>query len=111
MDAWFCPGGRGGQLSAVESGGGWSTASEPGGGGCGCEIVTGPNIFFYNLDDLRDAVPGGVDPLQYMPKVRSWMAAGTRYPEQLRGGSGLLSVPGSVDDRSLPAQQRGPAPG
>ena len=41
--------------------------------------VVAPNIFFYNLDDLRDAVPGGVDPLQYMPEVRSWMAAGTRF--------------------------------
>jgi N-acetylglucosamine-6-sulfatase len=38
-----------------------------------------PNIFFYNLDDLRDALPGGVDPLQFMPKTRQWMAAGTRY--------------------------------
>jgi arylsulfatase A-like enzyme len=38
-----------------------------------------PNIFFYNLDDLRDAFPGGVDPLQFMPKTRQWMAAGTRY--------------------------------
>jgi N-acetylglucosamine-6-sulfatase len=38
-----------------------------------------PNIFFYNLDDLRDRVPGGVDPLQFMPKVRQWMSAGTRY--------------------------------
>ena len=36
-----------------------------------------PNIFFYNLDDLRDAFPGGIDPLQFMPKVRQWMAAGT----------------------------------
>jgi arylsulfatase A-like enzyme len=38
-----------------------------------------PNIFFYNLDDLRDAFPGAIDPLQFMPKTRSWMAAGTRY--------------------------------
>jgi N-acetylglucosamine-6-sulfatase len=38
-----------------------------------------PNIFFYNLDDLRDALPGGLDPLQFMPKTRQWMAAGTRY--------------------------------
>ena len=40
-----------------------------------------PNIFFYNLDDLRDAFPGSVDPLLYMPKVRQWMAAGTRYTQ------------------------------
>lgn len=38
-----------------------------------------PNIFFYNLDDLRDQVVGGVDPLTFMPKVRQWMAAGTRF--------------------------------
>ncbi len=41
--------------------------------------ATGPNIFVYNLDDLRDAFPGGIDPLQYMPKVRQWMSLGTRY--------------------------------
>ena len=40
-----------------------------------------PNIFFYNLDDLRDALPGGIDPLQFMPKVRQWMAVGTRYTQ------------------------------
>lgn len=38
-----------------------------------------PNVFFYNLDDLRDQVPGGIDPLQYMPKLRQWMADGTRF--------------------------------
>ena len=38
-----------------------------------------PNVFFYNLDDLRDAFPGGIDPLDYMPQVRTWMAAGRRY--------------------------------
>src|SRR5690348_2629281 len=38
-----------------------------------------PNIFFYNLDDLRDALPGGLDPMQFMPKTRQWMASGTRY--------------------------------
>jgi N-acetylglucosamine-6-sulfatase len=38
-----------------------------------------PNIFFYNLDDLRDAFPGGMDPLDYMPRVSAWMAQGTRY--------------------------------
>src|SRR4051794_999875 len=40
-----------------------------------------PNIFVYNLDDLRDVFPGGIDPLQYMPKVRQWMASGTRYTQ------------------------------
>jgi arylsulfatase A-like enzyme len=43
------------------------------------QAVTKPNVFFYNLDDLRDALPGGLDPLQFMPKTRQWMAAGTRY--------------------------------
>ena len=43
--------------------------------------ATPPNIFFYNLDDLRDAFPGSIDPLQYMPKVRQWMATGTRYTQ------------------------------
>jgi len=38
-----------------------------------------PNVFFYNLDDLRDRVVGGVDPLMFMPKVRQWMATGTRF--------------------------------
>lgn len=38
-----------------------------------------PNIFFYNLDDLRDAFPGGIDPLQFMPKTRGWMASGVRF--------------------------------
>jgi N-acetylglucosamine-6-sulfatase len=40
-----------------------------------------PNIFFYNLDDLRDAFPGAIDPLQYMPKTRAWMAPGRRYTQ------------------------------
>jgi N-acetylglucosamine-6-sulfatase len=40
---------------------------------------TRPNIFFYNLDDLRDAFPGAIDPLQFMPKTRAWMADGRRY--------------------------------
>ena len=38
-----------------------------------------PNVFFYNLDDLRDAFPGAIDPLDYMPQVRTWMATGRRY--------------------------------
>jgi N-acetylglucosamine-6-sulfatase len=41
--------------------------------------VTRPNIFFYNLDDLRDAFPGAIDPLSFMPKTRAWMADGRRY--------------------------------
>ena len=51
-----------------------------------------PNIFFYNLDDLRDAFPGGVDPLQFMPKTRQWMAGGTRYAQPLRRRSILLPL-------------------
>ena len=43
--------------------------------------ATGPNIFFYNLDDLRDAFPGAVDPLQFMPKTRAWLADGRRYTQ------------------------------
>lgn len=43
------------------------------------EAAVPPNIFFYNLDDLRDKVPSGVDPLQFMPKLRQWMQTGTRY--------------------------------
>lgn len=38
-----------------------------------------PNVFFYNLDDLRDKVAAGVDPLTFMPKTRQWMSAGTRF--------------------------------
>src|SRR3954454_24527496 len=41
--------------------------------------ATKPNIFFYNLDDLRDAVPGNVDPMTYMPKTRQWLADGRRF--------------------------------
>jgi N-acetylglucosamine-6-sulfatase len=41
--------------------------------------VTKPNIFFYNLDDLRDAVPGNVDPMTFMPKTRQWLADGRRF--------------------------------
>jgi N-acetylglucosamine-6-sulfatase len=40
-----------------------------------------PNIFFYNLDDLRDAFPGGVDPLRFMPKTQAWMAQGRRFTQ------------------------------
>jgi arylsulfatase A-like enzyme len=40
-----------------------------------------PNIFIYHLDDLRDAFPGGVDPLQFMPKTRQWMSTGRRYTQ------------------------------
>jgi N-acetylglucosamine-6-sulfatase len=43
--------------------------------------ATRPNIFFYNLDDLRDHFPGGIDPLQFMPKTRAWMADGQRYTQ------------------------------
>lgn len=42
--------------------------------------ATRPNIVFYNLDDLRDAVPGNLDPMTFMPKTRQWMAAGRRFP-------------------------------
>ena len=40
-----------------------------------------PNIFFYNLDDLRDAIPGNIDPMSVMPKTKQWMAAGRRFPQ------------------------------
>jgi N-acetylglucosamine-6-sulfatase len=40
-----------------------------------------PSIFFYNLDDLRDAVPGNIDPMAFMPKTRQWMVAGRRFPQ------------------------------
>jgi arylsulfatase A-like enzyme len=39
----------------------------------------GPNVFIYNLDDLRDRFPGAIDPLVFMPQARAWMAAGTRF--------------------------------
>src|SRR5215217_8214076 len=42
---------------------------------------TRPNIFFYNLDDLRDAVPGNIDPMTYMPKTRQWFVDGRRFPK------------------------------
>src|SRR5829696_2932663 len=42
--------------------------------------ATAPNIVFFNLDDLRDAVPGNVDPMTFMPKTRQWMADGRRFP-------------------------------
>jgi N-acetylglucosamine-6-sulfatase len=40
-----------------------------------------PNIFFYNLDDLRDAFPGGIDPMQFMPKAKQWMSDGRRFTQ------------------------------
>jgi N-acetylglucosamine-6-sulfatase len=40
-----------------------------------------PNVFIYNLDDLRDAMPGNIDPVQFMPKARAWMSSGTRYTQ------------------------------
>jgi len=40
-----------------------------------------PNVFIYNLDDLRDAIPGNIDPMIYMPKARQWMSTGTRYTQ------------------------------
>ena len=43
--------------------------------------VAKPNIFLYNLDDLRDAFPGGIDPLQYMPKTRQWLSGGQRFTQ------------------------------
>jgi N-acetylglucosamine-6-sulfatase len=43
--------------------------------------ATTPNVFLYNLDDLRDAVPGNVDPLQFMPKSTQWMSTGTRFTQ------------------------------
>jgi N-acetylglucosamine-6-sulfatase len=54
---------------------------EPGSAAQAVVAETRPNIFFYNLDDLRDAFPGGVDPLQFMPKTRAWMADGRRYTQ------------------------------
>ena len=53
-----------------------------------------PNIFIYNLDDLRDAFPGGIDPLQYMPKTRQWMTAGRRYTKM------FVTVPSCCPSRS-----------
>lgn len=43
--------------------------------------LTGTNVFIYHLDDLRDAFPGAIDPLQYMPKTRQWMGTGRRYTQ------------------------------
>lgn len=51
------------------------------GPGAPSTAAVSPNIFVYNLDDLRDAVPGNIDPLQFMPKARQWMASGTRYTQ------------------------------
>ena len=44
-------------------------------------VAGAPNIFIYHLDDLRDAFPGAIDPLQFMPKTRAWMADGRRYTQ------------------------------
>jgi arylsulfatase A-like enzyme len=54
----------------------------PAGGAAAAALVeTRPNIVFFNLDDLRDAFPGAIDPLQFMPKTRAWMADGRRYTQ------------------------------
>ncbi|HEU4422182.1 MAG TPA: sulfatase-like hydrolase/transferase [Pilimelia sp.] len=53
----------------------------PGGAAAAAAVATKPNIFFYNMDDLRDAVPGNIDPMAFMPKTQQWMAAGRRFPQ------------------------------
>ena len=73
-----------------------------------------PNIFIYNLDDLRDALPGGVDPLQFMPNAA---VDGRGHPvhQALRRRSLVLPVAVLVDDRPVPhnngvrLQSQGPA--
>lgn len=59
--------------------GGQATAASAGHQRGAAAKATPPNIFFYNLDDLRDAFPGAIDPMQFMPKTRQWMASGTRF--------------------------------
>jgi N-acetylglucosamine-6-sulfatase len=58
-----------------------ATASPAADAAAAAAKATRPNVFFYNLDDLRDAFPGGIDPLQFMPKTRQWMASGTRFTQ------------------------------
>jgi N-acetylglucosamine-6-sulfatase len=55
--------------------------SSPTSGPAAAAAVAKPNIFFYNLDDLRDAVPGNIDPMAFMPKTRQWLADGRRFPK------------------------------
>lgn len=72
-------------VAGASSGAGRSPAPPDRAAGVTADGVTAavgaPNIFIYHLDDLRDALPGGIDPLQFMPKTRAWMAAGTRYTQ------------------------------
>jgi N-acetylglucosamine-6-sulfatase len=68
--------------SGPDAGGAATVARvQPGSAAQAVAADTRPNIFFYNLDDLRDAFPGGVDPLLFMPKTRAWMAVGRRYTQ------------------------------
>ena len=82
-------------VQAVGSGGGVAAQA------VGAAAAARPNIFFYNLDDLRDAFPGGIDPLQYMPKVRQWMAAGTRFQNTSVTDARLHAVARRDDDRPV----------
>ena len=73
--------------------------------------ATAPNIFFYNLDDLRDAFPGGDRPAAVHAEDAG--LDGDRAPvhADVRRRPLLLPVPVVADDRPVPAQQRraGPA--
>ena len=63
----------------------------------GCVVPVapgGPNVFLYNLDDLRDGFPGAIDPLAFMPKTRTWMASGTRFTNT------FVAVPSCCPSRS-----------
>ena len=72
-----------------------------------CRRGTGaPNIFFYNLDDLRDAFPGAIDPLQFMPKTRAWMADGTRFTQSFVADPSCCPSRSSLMTGRYPAQQR-----
>ena len=71
--------------------------------------VTRPNIFFYNLDDLRDGSPAGSTCCASCPRRGHGWPTGAVHPD-VRGRPVLLSVPGSHDDRKVPAQQRRPGP-
>ena len=59
-------------------------------------VAEAPNIYFYNLDDLRDAIPGDVDPLH----VHAQAAA--------RGWTVGHAVPAAASSSTPPAARRAP---
>src|SRR5689334_21514248 len=77
--------------------------------------ATAPNIFIYHVDDLRDAIPGGIDPMQFMPKALAWMSDGRRYTQSFISDPSCCPSRASMmtgrypHNSGVPTQQAGPS--